>query len=53
MKNEKGGGKQRKRSAQKHRKSSSSSRKGKTTRSLTLAEKIYYEPPVTRLVNVY
>jgi hypothetical protein len=39
MKNEKGGGHQRKRSAQKHRKSSSGSRKGKTTRSLTLAEK--------------
>jgi hypothetical protein len=39
MKNEKGGGKQRKRSAQKHRKSSSGSRKRKTTRSLTLAEK--------------
>ena len=39
MKNEKGGGKQGKRSAQKHRKSSPSSRKGKTSRSLTLAEK--------------
>jgi hypothetical protein len=39
MKDEKGGGKQRKRRAQKHRKSSSGSRKGKTTRSLTLAEK--------------
>ena len=39
MKDEKGGGKQRKRRAQKHRKSSSGSRKGKTTRSLSLAEK--------------
>ena len=39
MKDEKGGGKQRKRRAQKRRKSSSGSRKGKTTRSLTLAEK--------------
>ena len=41
MKDEKGGGKQsgRKRSARKHRKSLSGSRKGKTTRSLTLAEK--------------
>ncbi len=39
MKDQKGGGKQRKRSAQRHGVSSSGSRKGKTKQSKTLAEK--------------